>query len=144
MLLALLTAVILAGAVLIGARRVRLRYRVAIAAALIVCGAVPLIAAFLVGDKPLPRAETVGSQASPKCQRDELSRPTLMEIVKARIRENGANPAVVDDDTRTRVEVEMLDCDYLVRLTFIPERPGDFTIYRISRAKKIVDTFAGE
>ena len=49
MLLALLTALVLAAAVLVGARRMRLRYRLVIAAALVILGLVPVIFAFFGG-----------------------------------------------------------------------------------------------
>ena len=66
MLLALLIAIALAGAVLLGARRMRLRYRLAVAAALIILGLVPMILAFVVSDKPLPGAQTADPRGHSK------------------------------------------------------------------------------
>ena len=57
MLLALLIAIGLAGAVLVGARQMRLRYRLAIAVALTIIGLVPAISTIVVGDKPAPDAQ---------------------------------------------------------------------------------------
>ena len=90
-------------------------------------------------------APTLDAYASgpSQCQGAELSRATLLRIVKDHVKDHGVDPAILDDTSRARFEYAAADCDYLARVTFIPERPGGFIIYRISRAKKIVDVLPG-
>jgi hypothetical protein len=83
------------------------------------------------------------ASAEPKCQGEPLSRSALLEIVRAQVATAGGDPTRVDNSARSRAEVATLGCDYLVRLTFLPETPGGFTIYRISRDKKIIDVHPG-
>jgi hypothetical protein len=83
------------------------------------------------------------ASGSSSCQGNDLSKEQLLEVVKTRIRTLGADPGVLDDAARTKVEIDAVDCDYLVRVTSIPEKPGGFTIYRISRAKQILNILPG-
>src|SRR5579862_1933712 len=73
-----------------------------------------------------------------QCQGDGLSRATLLEIVKARVKFLGGDPNSIDDSAKTRINIDPIDCDYVVRLTFLPEKPGWFATFRITRAKKII------
>ena len=81
---------------------------------------------------------------APQCEGADLPKSTLVEVVKTHLKEIGGHPEVIDDNTRTRIDVATDKCDYLVRVTSLPEKPGDFTIFRISRAKKIVDILDGD
>ena len=81
---------------------------------------------------------------APQCQGADVPKSTLLEVVKTHLKEIGGHPEVIDDNTRTRVEVATYKCDYLVRVTSLPEKPGGFTVFRISRAKKIVDILDGD
>jgi hypothetical protein len=86
---------------------------------------------------------SVAAYGAQKCPENGLSQRMLLDVVKAQIKERGGDTKIVDDRSRTRVEIATIDCDYLVRLTSIPEKPGGFTIYRVSRTKKIVDVLPG-
>jgi hypothetical protein len=81
---------------------------------------------------------------APQCQGADLPQSTLLEVVKTHLKKIGGHPEAIDDNTRTRVEVDTYKCDYLVRVTALPEKPGGFTIYRISRGKRIVDILEGD
>ena len=82
--------------------------------------------------------------AGPSCADATLSKAELLQVVKDEFKTSGLDPKVLDDEKRVKVEMATADCDYLVRVTSLPEKPGGFTIYRISRAKKIINVLAGD
>lgn len=42
-----------------------------------------------------------------------------------------------------KIEVDEMGCEYIVKLIFIPERPGGVTIYKINRSRRVVDKISG-
>ena len=82
------------------------------------------------------------SSGDARCAGVDLSKADLKEIVKAEIKRRGGNPGTME--TNTRMDISSCGCDYLVRLTFLPETPGAWTVYRVSRARKIVEIVPGE
>jgi hypothetical protein len=82
------------------------------------------------------------SPGDARCEGGDLSKADLKEIVKAEIKRRGGNPGTMQ--TNTRMDISSSGCDYLVRLTFLPETPGVWTVYRVSRARKTVEVVPGE
>jgi hypothetical protein len=76
------------------------------------------------------------------CEGGALSRAQLLQIVKAHLKRNGVD--VTDVVKHTKMDVDPIDCDYFVAVTDVPGRPGGFTVYRVSRAGKIVSIVPGE
>jgi hypothetical protein len=87
---------------------------------------------------------TVRASADPQCREAPLAKEALLSVVMARILESGGDPRILDDGTKALVTIDSAGCDYLVRLTFVPPKPGGFTVYRISRTRQIVDVLTGE
>ena len=76
-----------------------------------------------------------------KCQLPKMSQQELIKVVVTEFRGRGSDFEPTSENAR--FDFAEKECDHLVRITFLPERPGGFEIYRISRDGKIVEYIPG-
>jgi hypothetical protein len=75
------------------------------------------------------------------CGAPKMTEQQLIQIIAAEFRRRGSSFQPTSENSR--VEFAERGCDHLVRITFLPERPGGFEIYRIDRSGKIVEYVPG-
>lgn len=81
------------------------------------------------------------SARAANCSAVKMTEQQLIQVIVAEFRSRGS--AFQPSPENARFEFSERDCDHLVRITFLPERPGSFEIYRIDRSGKIIEYIPG-
>ena len=84
---------------------------------------------------------TDSSAKSGSCSAPKMTEQQLIQVIVAEFRRRGSS--FQPNPENSRFEFAERDCDHLVRITFLPERPGSFEAYRIDRSGEMIEYVPG-